>query len=42
MTVEFKLDDQGAVTGAEERWERGRNKVPRKAVVPAPAVAAAK
>jgi hypothetical protein len=40
MTVEFKLDDQGALTGAEERWERGRHKVPRKAEVPAPAVAA--
>jgi len=33
---------QGAVTGAEERWERGRYTVPRKAVVPAPAVASAK
>ena len=35
MTVEFKLDDQGALTSAEERWERGRHTVPRKAVVPA-------
>jgi hypothetical protein len=34
-TVEFKLDDHGAVTGAEERWERGRRTVPRKAAVPA-------
>jgi len=34
-TVEFKLDDHGAVTGAEERWERGRRTIPRKAVVPA-------
>ncbi len=42
MTVEFKLDDQGALTGAEERWERGRYTVPRKAAVPAPAVAPAK
>ena len=42
MTVEFKLDDQGVLTGAEERWERGRHTVPRKAVVPAPAVASAK
>ncbi len=42
MTVEFKLDDQGTVTGAEERGERGRHTVPRKLVVPAPAVAAAK
>jgi hypothetical protein len=35
MTVEFKLDDQGALTGAEERWERGRHTVPRKAAVAA-------
>lgn len=42
MTVEFKLDDQGVLTGAEERWERGRHTVPRKAVAPAPAVAAVK
>lgn len=41
-TVEFKLDDQGAVTGAEERWERGRHKIPRKAEAPAPVVASAK
>lgn len=41
-TVEFKLDDQGAVTGAEERWERGRHTIPRKAAAPVPAVASAK
>jgi hypothetical protein len=40
MTVEFKLDDHGVLTGAEERWERGRHTVPRKAAVPAPAAAA--
>jgi len=30
MTLEFLLDDTGAVTGVEERWPRKRNTVPRK------------
>lgn len=38
-TIEFKLDDQGAVTAVEERWERGRHTVRKK---PAPAAVPAK
>lgn len=30
MTLEFLLDDTGAVTGVEERWLRKRNTIPRK------------
>lgn len=40
LTVQFKVDEQGAVTGVEERRERYRQAFPRKAEVPAPAVAA--
>jgi hypothetical protein len=29
-TIEFKLDEQGAVTAVEERWERGRSTVRKK------------
>ncbi len=29
MTIEFQIDDTGAVTGVEERWKRKRKTVPR-------------
>jgi hypothetical protein len=35
LTVQFKVDEQGAVTGAEERRERYRQTFPRKPEVPA-------
>jgi hypothetical protein len=41
-TLEFKLDEQGAITGAEERWERGRNTHARWPITPAPTAAATK
>ena len=31
MTIRFLVDDQGAVTGVEERWRRQRSIIPRKA-----------
>jgi hypothetical protein len=41
-TIEFKLDDQGAVTAVEERRERNRHTIQKKPEAPAPVVAAAK
>jgi hypothetical protein len=41
-TIEFKLDDQGAVTAVEERWERGRSTAQKKPEVKAPVEAAKK
>ncbi len=29
-TIEFKLDEHGELTGAEERWERGRHTIKRR------------
>lgn len=40
LTVQFKVDEQGAVTGVEERRERYRQSFPRKTEVQAPAAAA--
>jgi hypothetical protein len=41
-TIEFKLDEMGEVTGAEERWERVRYTIKRRPEAPAPAAASAK
>ncbi|HEY0864639.1 MAG TPA: hypothetical protein VGD97_11085 [Lacunisphaera sp.] len=42
LTVQFKVDEQGLLTGAEERRERYRQTFPRNTGTPAPAVAAVK
>jgi hypothetical protein len=38
-TIEFKLDEAGAVTAVEERWERGRLTITKKPAIEAPVVA---
>lgn len=42
LTVQFKVDEQGAVTGVEERRERHRQTFPRKPEVPALAATSVK
>ncbi len=42
LTVQFQVDEQGAVTGVEERRERYRQKFPRTGLEPKPAAVAVK